>query len=78
MQLHVLHVLQKFEDKIFEMREKFSKIRAHEIFRLLLLFIIYLLLGRRRLPMRPRGDQHPKEITHTKFTINKFSQTISN
>ena len=27
--------------------------------------VYLLLLGRRQLPMRPGGDQHPKEITHT-------------
>ena len=34
-------------------------------------FIYLLLLGRRKLPMRPGGDQHPKEITHTHKIYSK-------
>ena len=35
------------------------------------LFIYLLLLGRRQLPMRPGGNQHPKEITHTHKIYSK-------
>ena len=30
-----------FEDKIFEVREKFSKIRAHEIFDYMVVIVIF-------------------------------------